>query len=326
MEKENKTTKCATSKKLTLLKAVETIVEQSCDSQLCDLFFKQCKKEIKLVADAYGITPQQAILFCITIECGPRNVRLSELSQHLSMRNVSSLSFDADIKAMIKMRLMRYRNQDREAFDIPEHVINALQENKAQIMPKLKVEDAPAMFDLMGSWFNAVDNNDISPEDLDKDLLTLFKDNLHVGFAKKMLDLKLPSAHMMLLSFFCSQLINEDDERICSHQLKCLFERCYAHRTTVMHLASGAHILAKMGRIEPVCEEGRASTSTFTLTSKAKSDFLAEFDLVEPEIKLSNVLYPDSVTPKVMFYPKAMTQQIKELNSFLEVDKFKQIQ
>ena len=71
MEKENKTTKCATSKKLTLLKAVETIVEQSCDSQLCDLFFKQCKKEIKLVADAYGIT----------IECGPRNVRLSELSQ-----------------------------------------------------------------------------------------------------------------------------------------------------------------------------------------------------------------------------------------------------
>ncbi len=326
MEKENKTTKCATSKKLTLLKAVETIVEQSCDSQLCDLFLKQCKKEIKLVADAYNITPQQAILFCITVECGPRNVRLSELSQHLNMRNVASLSFDADIKAMIKMRLMRYRNQDREAFDIPEHVISALQENKAQILPKLKVDDAPAMLDLMGTWFNAVDNNDISPEELDKDLLALFKDNLHVGFAKKMLDLKLPSANMMLLSFFCSQLINEDDDRICSHQLKSLFERCYEHRSTIMHLASGAHILAQMGLIEPVCEEGRASTSTFTLTSKAKTDLLAEFDLVEPEVKLSNVLYPDSITPKVMFYPKAMTQQIKELNSFLEVDKFKQIQ
>ena len=227
---------------------------------------------------------------------------------------------------MIKMRLMRYRNREREAFDIPEHVISALQENKAQILPKLKAEDASAMLDLMGTWFNAVDNNNISPDDLGQDLLTLYKDNLHIGFARKMLGLKLPCANMVLLSFFCSQLINEDDSRICDHQFKCLYERCYEYRTTVMHLAHGAHILAKMGLIEPVCEEGRASTTTFTLTSKAKSELLAEFDLTEPEVKLSNVLYPDSITPKVLFYPKAMTQQIKELNSFLEVDKFKQIQ
>ncbi len=326
MEKENNTTKCATSKQLTLLKAVETIVEQSCDSQLCPLFLKQCKKEIKLVAEAYNITPQQAILFCITVECGPRNVRLIELSQHLNMRNVASLSFDADIKAMVKMRLMRYRDQNREAFGIPEHVINALQENKAQILPTLKVDDAPAMLDQMGEWFNALDNNDISPDDLRNDLLMLFKDNQHIGFAKKMLDLKLPGANMMLLSFFCSQLINEDDDRICSHQLKCLYERCYEHRSTVMHLAHGAHVLAQMGLIEPACEEGRASTTTFMLTSKAKTDLLAEFDLTEPEIRLSNVLYPESITPKVLFYPKAMAQQIKELNSFLEVEKFKQIQ
>ncbi len=326
MEKENKTIKRTASKELTLLKAVETIVEKSCDSQLCDLFLKQCKKEIKLVAEAYNITPQQAILFCITVECGPRNVNLIELSHHLNMRNVASLSFDADIKAMIKMRLMRYRNREREAFDIPEHVISALQENKAQILPKLKVEDAPAMLDLMGTWFNAVDNNNISPDDLGQDLLSLYKDNLHISFARKMLDLKLPCANTILLSFFCSQLINEDDSRICDHQFKCLYERYYEYRTTVMHLAHGAHILAQMGLIEPVCEEGRASTTTFTLTSKAKTDLLAEFDLTEPEVKLSNVLYPDSITPKVMFYPKAMTQQIKELNSFLEVDKFKQIQ
>ena len=182
------------------------------------------------------------------------------------------------------------------------------------------------MLDLMGTWFNAVDNNNISPEDLGQDLLTLYKDNLHISFARKMLDLKLPCANMMLLSFFCSQLINEDDSRICDHQFKCLYERYYEYRTTVMHLAHGAHILAQMGLIEPVCEEGRASTTTFTLTSKAKSELLAEFDLTEPEVKLSNVLYPDSITPKVLFYPKAMTQQIKELNSFLEVDKFKQIQ
>ena len=326
MEKENKTTKRTTSKRLTLLKAVETIVEKSCDSQLCDLFLKQCKKEIKLVADAYNITPQQAILFCITVECGPRNVRLIELSHHLNMRNVASLSFDADIKAMAQMRLMRYRDRERDAFDIPEHLINALQENKAQISPNLKVDDAPAMLDLMGTWFIAADHNDISPEDLSQDLKALFKDNSHIGFARQMLDLKLDEANMMLLAYFCSQLINEDDERLCTHELKCFYDRCYQHRSAVMQLASGKHVLARMELIEPVCEDGRASTSTFTLTSKAKSKLLAEFDLNKPDEKLSNVLYPDSITPKALFYPQTMTQQVKELNSFLEVDKFKQIQ
>ena len=132
MEKDsktkNKTTKSATTKKqeLTLLKSVETIVAKARNSQLSDRFMTQCKDEIQFVADAYGITPQQAILFCITLECGPHHVQHYELPRFLDMSNVKSLSFGPDINAMIKLRLLRYCDRDHDAFGAPEPVINAL--------------------------------------------------------------------------------------------------------------------------------------------------------------------------------------------------------
>ena len=160
MEKDsktkNKTTKSATTKKqeLTLLKSVETIVAKARNSQLSDRFMTQCKDEIQFVADAYGITPQQAILFCITLECGPHHVQHYELPRFLDMSNVKSLSFGPDINAMIKMRLLRYCDRDHDAFGAPEPVINALRENKAVIRPTLLVEDCASLFEVLSPWFD----------------------------------------------------------------------------------------------------------------------------------------------------------------------------
>ena len=77
MKKEtNKTTTTRESKsikkpELTLLQAIERIVEKSDNCKLSAQFMKQCKAEIDLVATSYGITPLQAILFAVIIEQGP---------------------------------------------------------------------------------------------------------------------------------------------------------------------------------------------------------------------------------------------------------------
>lgn len=60
--------------KLTLLSAIESVVEGAKDSQLCDQFFINCKAELKFLADSYGITPRQAALFCACMERGPRRI------------------------------------------------------------------------------------------------------------------------------------------------------------------------------------------------------------------------------------------------------------
>ena len=151
MERKSKATKPAakraTKKQLTLMSAVETIVDKADNSQLSDKFMLQCKDEIQFIADAYGITPMQAILFCIVIECGPSNVTHYELPRYLNMRNVKALSFGADINALVKMRLMRFRDNSKGSFGIPEHIINALRENKALVKPSFEVNDCDILLE-----------------------------------------------------------------------------------------------------------------------------------------------------------------------------------
>ena len=50
------------SKDMTLLQAIERVVELSEDSKMSKEFIKKAKTEIQLLAKSYGITERQAIL------------------------------------------------------------------------------------------------------------------------------------------------------------------------------------------------------------------------------------------------------------------------
>jgi len=331
MEKKNDTKKkqttAATKRQLTLLDAIETIVGKARNSQLSEKFMTQCQDEIQLVADAYGITPRQAILFCITLECGPHHVSHYELPRYLDMSNVKSLTFGPDINAMIKMRLLRYCDRDHDGFGVPEPVITALRENKAVIRPTLLVEDCFTLFEIMRSWFEWLCNDSISPDEMCDDLSKLFKDNCkRIAFARQMHEMKLSNNDMLLLTYFCHRLVNEDDHQIVPGQLDDLYERRAAYKRNVRELAGGTHRLMQMGWIENACIDGTADSSMFCLTDKARRELLCELDIEMPTVKLSNLMEPKTIKAKSMFYPNAMQQQIDELNNFLDDKQFVQIQ
>jgi hypothetical protein len=322
-----KTTKSATEHQLTLLKSIETIVDEARNSQLSEKFMTRCHDEIQFVADAYGITPQQAILFCITLECGPNHVQYYELPRFLDMSNVKSLSFGPDIKAMIDMRLLRYYDSDHDAFGVPEPVVTALRENKAVIRPTLLVDDCITLFEVMNPWFGWLENGSISPADLCEDLTKLFKDNSKkIAFARQMLELKLTNNDLLILTFFCHRFINEDDNQIVPGQLSDLFARRATYKRTVKELSGGSHRLMQKGWIENACIDGTADSSMFCLTDKARRELLCELDIEMPTVKLSNLMEPKTIKAKSMFYPNAMQQQIDELNNFLDDKQFVQIQ
>ena len=79
--KENKPTQTKRSrskktakKQPTLLEAIERVVELSKDSKMSNDFLLAAAPEIGVLTDSYGITEQQAVLFCICMERGPRRV------------------------------------------------------------------------------------------------------------------------------------------------------------------------------------------------------------------------------------------------------------
>ena len=67
-------------KSKSLLDAIESVATHAGSSQLCEMFFVENKKELKFLADTYGITPRQAALFCVCMEKGPRHLDFDALA------------------------------------------------------------------------------------------------------------------------------------------------------------------------------------------------------------------------------------------------------
>ena len=105
---------------------MERIVELSKDSKLSKEFFRKAKAEIKLLADSYGVTETQAVLFCVCMEKGPRRVDYDDLSSYLNISNIKMLAYATDIDALVHRRLLKYRDvKDEEDFDVPTAVVRS---------------------------------------------------------------------------------------------------------------------------------------------------------------------------------------------------------
>lgn len=72
----------------TLLQAIERVVETAKDSKLSDQFMLKAAPEIGLLADRYGITERQAVLFCVCMEKGPRHVDYDDLANYLDVSQI----------------------------------------------------------------------------------------------------------------------------------------------------------------------------------------------------------------------------------------------
>lgn len=96
----------------TLLQAIETVVELSRDSKMSEEFLLKASSEIGLLADSFGITERQAVLFCICMEKGPRRVDYDDLASHLDMNKICVLSYASDIDALVRRRLLKFRDVD----------------------------------------------------------------------------------------------------------------------------------------------------------------------------------------------------------------------
>ena len=151
------------SKDMTLLQAIERVVELSEDSKMSKEFIKKAKTEIQLLAKSYGITERQAILFCICMEKGPCRVDYNDLANHLDMHKISVLSYANDIDALVRRRLLRFRDvRDEDDFDIPTVVIRSLKHNEVYQIPERKGLDCAAMFELLELWFEDLSDGAIS--------------------------------------------------------------------------------------------------------------------------------------------------------------------
>ena len=316
-----------TKKDMTLLQAIERVVELAEDSKMSKEFMKKAKTEIQLLAKSFGITKRQAVLFCVCMEKGPRRVDYDDLASYLDLNKIGVLSFASDIDALVRRRLLKYRDvKDEDDFDIPSVVIRSLKHNEVYQLPQRKGLDCASMFELLAQWFEDLDDDAISPHELCEELQSLFKDNPQVGFVKHLKEYCLSPNDQMMVTFFCHRLVNKDDDDIRFGDIEDLFDTVGDFNRAKGELRNGEHKLQKKKIVEHRCVDGLVDVTRYKLTESAKRTLLAEMKINEAEEKLADMMDSSRLTPKQLFFPKDIQRQVEELGSFLQPENYQKIQ
>ena len=316
-----------TKKDMTLLQAIERVVELAEDSKMSKEFIKKAKTEIQLLAKSFGITERQAVLFCVCMEKGPRRVDYDDLASYLNLNKIGVLSFASDIDALVRRRLLKFRDvKDEDDFDIPSVVIRCLKHNEVYQLPQRKGLDCASMFELLNLWFDDLDDDAISPHELCEELQSLFKDNPQVGFVKHLKEYCLSPNDQMMVSFFCHRLVNKDDDDIRFGDIEDLFDTVGDFNRAKGELRTSEHKLQEKKIVEHRCVDGLADVTKYKLTEGAKRTLLAEMKLNEAEEKLADMMDSSKLAKKQLFFPKDIQRQIEELSSFLQPENYQKIQ
>jgi DNA replication protein DnaC len=315
------------NRELTLLQAIERVVEVAEDSKMSPEFMKKAKTEILLLSNSYGITERQAVLFCVCMEKGPRRVDYNDLALFLNLSKIRVLNYANDIDALVRRRLLRYRNaKDENDFDIPTAVIRCLKHNEVYQLPMRTGLDCAGMFELLNLWFNDLSEDAISPRELREELQVLFNENPQVGFVQKMRVLALNDEDQLLLTLFCHLLVNEADDDIRFSQINDVFDCQSDFNNARADLRAGEHILQKHNLIEHRCEEGIADVNKYKLTEEAKRNLLEELKFNVRAEKIGNLMEYDSLPQKQLFFSTDTQQQVEELGRFLQPENYQRIQ
>ena len=311
----------------TLLQAIEKVVELAEDSKMSEEFMLKAAPEIGLLAESYGITERQAVLFCVCMEKGPNRVDYDDLASFLDLNKIGVLSYASDIDALVRRRLLKFRDvKDEDDFDIPSVVIRSLKHNEVYQLPQRKGLDCAAMFELLDQWFEDLDDDAISPHALCEELQQLFEDNPQVGFVKHLKEYYLSDEDEMMVAYFAHRLVNRDDDDIRFRDIEDLYDNKADFTNAKGKLRSGEHKLQNKKLIEHKSVDGLADVTRYKMTETAKRELLAEMKINATEEKLADMLDASKLTEKQLFFPKDIQRQVEELGSFLQPENYQKIQ
>ena len=323
MEKTMKNKK----QEITLLQAIERVVKLAENSQMSQEFMKNVKMEIQLLANSYGITERQAVLFCICIEKGPRRVDYDDIAQYLDLNKIRVMSYASDIDALVRRRLLRFRDvKDEDDFDVPAIVIRSLKHNEVYQLPQRKGLDCAMLFELLNLWFDDLNDDAISSRELCEELQSLFEENPQVGFVQHLKEYCLSSKHQMMVTLFCHRLVNKEDDDIRFGDIVDLYDNKSEFYRARTELRNGEHELQIKKIVEHLCVDGLADVTRYKLTENAKRMLLGEMNVNEGEEKLANVLDSGKLSQKQLFFPIDIQRQVEELSCFLQPDNYRKIQ
>lgn len=313
---------------MTMVEAIEKIVEMADDSKLTEKFFQQAEPYAKIIAEKQEITTIQAVLLSLFVEyeTASRKATINDIARFVDCRNIRLLRYKPDIEELVKGHFLRRACRfDETCYYVPTNVIKALVENKKYERESYQCDDTTEFLKKFYSFTHLNHEDDLAYDLFYEEIKLLFNDNQELDFVKKIKSLKLEFIDEVILTHFCRHLALHDTEAIPEDSITFLIEDTFKSKELSRSLKNGKYVLMKKKLIEYNYDDGFEDKDWFRLTEKARKTLLKGFNLKMSKQGVRDFILSKSIEEKKLFYEGETISQIGELEGLLNEENFKSI-
>ena len=301
------------------------------EPEFSELEIKEVLKRVKMVASHFGITLEQTLLFSAAFnqQLQDNSFDWSDMRRFFDVKSMAMLPLKKEFDRLVKERyFIPSRSRRSSEYDLNPSLMEVIMEGKA--FKKSDLVDANydrykfvrEVSDLIESRSNDEFKTRVLFEKTD------FLEQQHedLKFVQNIQKLNIDTSERTLLYEICDDFLSGGDSDL-SCTLKDMYENPSVRFRVAKALKDEKHILQKLGYIE-VLPDTMFSDSHITLTEKGKKVFLEDdFELFNnPKRKNQNLIYPDKIAEKPMFYEKELERQLNLFRQNLEEEKFADLQ
>ncbi len=326
--KKMEVSKSKTNEELTLLGAIEQIVQLSEESNLSDSFYTEAEPFIQYVCGVLDITPIQSILFSILVDNSNKdNIELSDISSHLKCRNVKLLNYLNDLDELAAKKLIRCSHRFKKVtFRISMNVIEALKRNRKYVPQSHADLNITEFFTIIDDLFEQREDEELTTRELLGEIDFLLEQNEKLLFVSNFKSLQIKDENnRLLLMIFCHLFVDNNDDMIGIHDFEDIFDDKLILNSVKIALYSGSNSLICNNLIEYAFQEGFADRQAFKLTDYAKKELLDDLCFKRVATKPSDLTFSIDLTEKSMYYNPREEKEIKQLKSLLMPERFEKI-
>lgn len=319
----------AGSQELTMMSAVNGIVNLAEDSKLSESFFCRADKFINHLSERQNITKIQAVLLSLFIEMGAfgRHHTFADIANTLDCNNVQVLQYTSDVNELVRRGMIR-KTRDMcgdDGYTVAPALLDSFSNNQPYQRKSYEGADGIRFFQHFYDITHLRFENELSTELMMDEITRLMSENRDLPFVKSLRSILLSEIDLVTIAHLCRHLVLRGVASLPLRHMSFLYDDAHIKCTFEREMDEGTHILIRDGWVENAFDDGFKDKGEFQLTAKARDILLQGYDIRKTDNKGCDVTQSDSIAAKQLFFANDVQCQIESLSELLDDEHYTDI-
>lgn len=330
--RRRRSAKRAATQPANVIEAIEQIVDAAAGSELDSAELAEAQAGIAFVSNMFNLTEMQAILLAVFVDrSDDTSIRTPEIARFLGCRATRMLLLENEIDVLVDRHyIRRSTNRGCNSFSVSRKLLDALRKNQPYVYEREKATNTADLFDKFKQVIQEVSEEEVSMDNFVGRMRQLIDDIKDSDFVRglRRCDLLEPNLRDELAIFMVMAhlYVEDNDDQISYHDIARVFGDIRLQGSLRQRLANGRLKLFERELIEFVNEDGMGNRTVYKLTEKAKRELLGEMPQSNIGKSDQDLIKPDTLVEKQLFYNRREQEQIHQLSSLLAEDRLAEIQ